>query len=127
MKQQLSYLILTSFLLTSGCWATEAVTNYPFENEEEQMITVLFSNNHTIQNESSFYDALLEFQQLYPDYDLPLTIVYEDERDIIQYFEITEFPTLLVIDGQTVELRIEGHHGKDDILNKLNSIVPQQM
>lgn len=126
MKQPLTYLILISFLFTTGCWSKQ-VSNNPLAKENTEQMTVLFSDENSIYEEASFYDALLEMQRLYPEYQFPFQIVYASDRDVIRYFNITTYPTMIVFNGDEIELRIEGVHAKDDIIKKLTEVLNPQL
>lgn len=116
MKRHLSFLLFTSILYTSGCWSSTIAEEHPLHKDVEEPIIVLFSDEHSLREESSFYDALLELQQIYPDVSVPLKIVYGDERGIIRHYDIMKYPTMLILNQGGIKLRIEGSHPKEDIV-----------
>ncbi|OLO40727.1 hypothetical protein BTR23_04435 [Alkalihalophilus pseudofirmus] len=120
MRQHISYLLLTTFLFTSGCWSSAATTN-PLATDNTEYMTVLFSNEESLLEEASFYDALLEMQRLFPDKHFPFQIVYASERNVIRYFNVNTYPTLMVLSGDDIHLVIEGKHSKEDIIDMLTS------
>ncbi|MEB1809917.1 MAG: hypothetical protein LPK26_21920 [Bacillaceae bacterium] len=120
MRHHLSYLLLSTFLITTGCWSSEATTN-PLATDNTEYMTVLFSNEESILEEASFYDALLEMQRLFPEHHFPFQIVYASERNVIRYFNVSTYPTLMVLSGDDVHLVIEGTHSKEEIINLLTT------
>ena len=118
MKRQLSYFVFSSFLLT-GCWDVNSAVQQPILTNEDENVVVLFSDDHSLQEESSFYDALLEVQQSHPQYAIPLRIIGEQERSIIRHYNINQYPTLLIINTEGINLRIEGSHPKEEIVTLL--------
>jgi hypothetical protein len=114
-------MILSSILLLNSCLSATSSLENPLQQTEEP-ITVLFSDSSTIQDEKTYYDALLELQQNYPN-DMPsFFIIDATERDAIRYFNIEQFPTMLVLTGDQENLRMEGIIPKDEILANLIEI-----
>jgi hypothetical protein len=114
-------MILSSILLLNSCLSATSSLENPLQQTEEP-ITVLFSDSSTIQDEKTYYDALLELKQNYPN-DMPsFFIIDATERDAIRYFNIEQFPTMLVLTGDQENLRMEGIISKDEILANLIEI-----
>ncbi|WP_078554963.1 hypothetical protein [Bacillus alkalicellulosilyticus] len=124
MKHSISYMLLLTFLfIQTGCWSSEAAITNPYELEDEEYITLLFSNDSSLNYESSFYDALLELRKQYPEHEIPFDIINSENRDIIRYYNITEYPTLIILEGSSIVLRIEGKRDKEVIKTKLYEII----
>jgi hypothetical protein len=109
------------FLLGSCFSAASSIEN-PLQQHSEETITVLFSDSSKMQDEKTYYDALLELKQHYPSNTPSLLIIDADERDAIRYFNIEQFPTMLVLTGEQENLRMEGTFSKDEILAHLKEV-----
>lgn len=84
---------------------------------------VLFSDEKSINKEANYYDALLEIQKNYPDESFPFQFVYSNNKEAVKYFNITTFPTLLILNpDETVLLRLENSYLKDEIIEKILSV-----
>ncbi|OIJ09747.1 hypothetical protein BKP35_14745 [Anaerobacillus arseniciselenatis] len=112
-----SYIFLLMFL--SSCNNNEVLSNYPFLQKEDEHITILFSDDHYIHEEGNYYDALLDVKRRYPELIRSFNIIHSSDRDLIRYFEISEFPTLLVIHNEKITIRVEGSLQKNEILQTL--------
>ncbi|MGO4887950.1 small peptidoglycan-associated lipoprotein [Anaerobacillus sp. MEB173] len=119
MKQHFCLLIFTSLFLTSGCWANASIESASYFSMDEQVVTVLFSDELYIQDEGNYYDALLDFNNKFPNFISSIHIVLSDEKDLIRHFEISDYPTLLIIDENDVKARIEGPQSTNEILGEL--------
>ncbi|MFC0558769.1 hypothetical protein ACFFH4_06860 [Halalkalibacter alkalisediminis] len=123
MDKYIELMIVSSIFLLSSCFSTTASSiENPLLQHEEETITVLFSDSSKMQDEKTYYDALLELKQDYPSNIPSLLIVDANERDLIRYFNIEQFPTMLVLTGEQEDLRMEGTFSKDEILAHLVEI-----
>lgn len=125
LKQKLLWLMLSPLLFTSACWASNASSN-PLATSHEQMMTVLFSNEQSLRDEAEYYDALLELQHTHPDESLPFQIIYSSDKEMIKFFQIEQYPTLVVLYGDEIKLRIEGMHKKEEIIKQLEDTLQIQ-
>ncbi|MFC0470585.1 hypothetical protein ACFFHM_08765 [Halalkalibacter kiskunsagensis] len=121
MDKYIELMILSSILLLNSCFSQASSIENPIQQTEET-ITVLFSDSSTIQDEKTYYDALLELKQNYPSEMPSFFIIDANERDAIRYFNIDQFPTMLVLTGDKENLRMEGTFPKDEILANLIEI-----
>jgi len=119
MDKYIELMIISSILLLSSCFQTTSSVESPLQQHEEETITVLFSDSSKIQDEKTYYDALLELKQHYPGNVPALLIIDANERDAIRYFNIQQFPTMIVLTGEKENLRMEGTFTKDEILAHL--------
>ncbi|WP_169819239.1 hypothetical protein [Anaerobacillus arseniciselenatis] len=106
-------------MFLSSCNNNEVLSNYPFLQKEDEHITILFSDDHYIHEEGNYYDALLDVKRRYPELIRSFNIIHSSDRDLIRYFEISEFPTLLVIHNEKITIRVEGSLQKNEILQTL--------
>ncbi len=122
MNKFLGMMIISSFVLLNACVSSASTLENPLEGYTEETLTVLFSDSSTLQNENGYYEALLELQRTYLADTPSFIIIDATEREIIRYYKIEEFPTMLVLTGEQENLRIEGAHSKDEILAHLIEI-----
>ncbi|WP_096189283.1 hypothetical protein [Evansella halocellulosilytica] len=122
MKGILTVLFILSICTMNGCQSTDIRANYPFlEVKGNTPVTVLFSNDHNIENESSYYEALLDFKQTHPEHLESINVVSSEETSLVSYYDIHTFPTLLIIDDVDVLLRIEGLKDSSEIFLELEA------
>ncbi|KHF40843.1 hypothetical protein [Halalkalibacter okhensis] len=122
MDKCIELMIIGSILLLSSCFSTASSMENPLEQHTDETITVLFSDSSSMQDEKTYYDALLELKQNHPSEMPSFLIIDADERDAIRYFNIEQFPTMLVITGSHEDLRMEGIFTKDEILTQLMEV-----
>ncbi|GAE28022.1 small peptidoglycan-associated lipoprotein [Halalkalibacter wakoensis JCM 9140] len=119
MDKYIEVMIIGSILLLNSCFSTASSIENPLPQHQDETITVLFSDSSTLQDEKTYYDALLELQQIYPANMPSFFIIDAGDRDVIRYFNIEKFPTMLVLTGDEEDLRMEGTYTKDEILAHL--------
>lgn len=124
-QQQFTWIMLTLLLLTSAC-AGNTKSEPPIVTSSGQMMTILFSNEQSLRDEADFYDALLELQQSFPDESVPLQIIYSNEKEKVKHFKVAQYPTLIVLEGHEVKLRMEGLHEKEEIMRMLKNTLQVQ-
>ena len=122
-----AFILMSSCFYLSSCSSQqEIVTSYPFLNESESsdtVVTILFSDEHNHRKEHNYYDALIDAQQKYPNKISNVNIVPEAERELIDYYEVDSYPTLILIKDMDVKLRIEGIQEYSSISSKLEVIL----
>lgn len=116
-----SILFITIFFNTSCLHDDTTSTSQPVVEYENLPTTYLFSNLDRMEEESSYYDALLDFRRSYPDYIQTINIVSATDQELVQYFEIEVYPTLVVIFDSRVEVRIEGFKDSWEIYSLLEA------
>ncbi|WP_100404626.1 YbbN family protein [Bacillus solitudinis] len=109
-------------IMLSSCLSSASTNENPFNQIEGETLTVLFSDSRFIRDENSYYDALLELQQEHPGRIPPFIIVDKNEREKIKYYDVVEFPTMLVVSQESISLRMEGPHPKEQILKQLKEV-----
>lgn len=109
--------------INAGCFnEDESISSsQPVFKSENTHITYLFSNNERMEDESSYYDALLDFRRKYPDQINTISIVSSNDEELVNYFEVEIYPTLLVIYDLNVKVRIEGFKDSQEIYSLLES------
>jgi hypothetical protein len=106
-------------LMTSCSKSEEIITNYPFLQKKDENITLLFSDEHYISAEGDYYDALLDVKKKYPEKIRSFNIIQSSDRDLVRYYQIEEYPTLLVLHNDLITIRVEGALKKYEILTML--------
>lgn len=117
------FFLLFLFLLLTCCSFSNASNKNPIKTSQTEPMIVLFSDENSIDKEADYYDALLEIQKLYPDDSLPFQFVYSNNKEAIKYFNITTFPTLIVINpDETILLRLENSYLKEEIVHEILNV-----
>ncbi|SDN23487.1 hypothetical protein [Alkalicoccus daliensis] len=113
------------WMMLPSCQHDNLSSKYPYLNNEEELVTLLFTENAESEpaDHHAYYDALLDFQQEYPDALSKVHAVDETDHQLMQYYEVTDFPAMIILDGEEVQLRLEGSNDytviKDEIKNKV--------
>ncbi|MCK0470593.1 hypothetical protein [Halalkalibacter sp. APA_J-10(15)] len=119
MDKYIMVFLLSSMFILTACVSVASTEENPLNHPDDEMVTVLFSDSTSIQDENTYYDAFLTLQQHFEDEMLTFIIVDLNERDVIRYFEINEFPTMIVVTGENEHLRMEGILTEEEIITEL--------
>lgn len=121
-KYTLLFLLFFLILLTS-CQSSSATNKNPLKTSDTSPMIILFSDENSIDKEANYYDALLEIQKNYRNESLPFQFVYSNNKEAVEYFQITSFPTLIILDtDETILLRLEKSHTKEEIVKKILAV-----
>jgi hypothetical protein len=115
----LSIPLITVLAILSSCQFTPALSYVPIDLKDGQIHTILFSSPDDRFDERNYYQALLNLQNKYPDKLKSIKVYEKENNDLIEYFNVTTFPTLLVLDGENIKVKIEGNRDIDHIMNNL--------
>ncbi|WP_078576059.1 hypothetical protein [Salipaludibacillus agaradhaerens] len=118
--------LISFFCILSSCSNTKNISdNYPFLNDTEDNVpvTLLFSNESDLAEEHIYYDALIDVQQSYPDKLSNVIVISQEEDELIDYYNIDTYPTLLILDDLHIKLRIEGPQGLANIYEEVEFIL----
>ncbi|GAF63915.1 hypothetical protein [Alkalihalobacillus trypoxylicola] len=118
--------VFSGVLFFSGCNDTALSNDISFLNATDEQITVLFSDSKQIKKEDNYYEAFLELQGDNPDTVEPFIIIDKEDRKYIRYFNVDTFPTMIVLEGDYEQLRLEGPLSKDKILHSLKEVIQQR-
>lgn len=113
------------FFVVPSCSKNEVLSDHPYLLKKNENITILFSDDHSIHHEGNYYDALLDVKRNYPEKIRSFNIIHSSERDLVRFYEITQYPTLLVVHNQDVAVRIEGFLQKQEISELLEQAILQ--
>ncbi|MBU9710281.1 thioredoxin family protein [Evansella tamaricis] len=126
------FIIPLCFILI-GCQSQEvksthdSIPSFSDEGFHSSPMTFLFSNDERIEDENSYYDALLNFKRRYPDCLDTVKIVSTSEKELAEYYNIMVYPTLIVVDEVGVLIRIEGYKEMPEIVGVLEAtLVPEE-
>ncbi|OIJ13311.1 hypothetical protein BKP37_12495 [Anaerobacillus alkalilacustris] len=121
MKKRLTISFIPIFLLLlTNCSSNKEVSiDYPFLQKKDENITILFSDELFINEEGKYYDALLDINRRYPDKLRSFNIIDSSERVLVTHYEITEFPTLIILHNDDIKIRVAGALKKHEILQAL--------
>lgn len=116
--------LLFLFLISTSCVSSNSVDKNPIAKSPDQPMIVLFSDENSLYKEANYYDALLELQNLYADKKIPFQFVFSHNKEAVEYFNITTFPTLIIIDtDDTILLRMENSYLKEEIVAKILNVI----
>jgi hypothetical protein len=123
MKEFVVYILLSSFFILASCESHQAAppdgASAFLDSSADNIITLLFSDDDHIDDENSYFNALLDFKKDYPDLIGSIDIVNSEDNDLRSAFNIQSFPALLVIDNSEVVVQVEGAQTSNTILNLL--------
>lgn len=118
-----SFIPIFLFILTSCINNEEVIADYPFLLKKDENITLLFSDEDFINAEGSYYDALLDIKKRSPKTIRSINIIHSSDRELVRHYEISEYPTLLVIHNENITIRAEGPLQKAEILLILEEVL----
>jgi protein-disulfide isomerase-like protein with CxxC motif len=76
--------------------------------------------------EKDYYNALLDIQKKFPDEVNSFQIIIQkDNNKMIEDYEISTYPTLLILDDNKIKIRIEGNQTQNFIYEKLEKVYEQ--
>src|SRR5690625_1454552 len=106
MNKVFHIIFVSTFFLLYSCMSSTAQMEKELPRFSTNTATVLFSDPTSFQTESTYYDALLELQTTYDIHSV--FIVDANEHELIQHYDIKQFPTILVLFENKDKLRLEG-------------------
>ncbi|WP_417900688.1 hypothetical protein ABN702_10995 [Bacillus haimaensis] len=108
-------LITLSFFILSSCQENNTITHVKFPEHSKTL--VFFTDESNIQDESTYYDAILDLKGLYPNEVANLMVVpLREEKTLYKQFNIKSTPSLLVVLDNEVVTQIDGTRQKEDII-----------
>ncbi len=113
------FILFSTMCILTACVSVASTEENPLNYPDNETITVLFSDSSSLQDEHTYYDAYLALQQHYDEEIPSIIIVDADDRDAIRFFEINQFPTMLILTGKTEHVRLEGVLTEEAILAEL--------
>jgi hypothetical protein len=107
--------ITLSFFILSSCQENRTITHIQFPDDARTL--VFFSDESDIQNESTYYDAIIDLKRSFPDEVANLKVIHSDSEKILyKQFNIKTTPSLIVVHQNEVVTQVEGRKQKEDII-----------
>ena len=106
-------------MFLSSCQPAETATITIQGNSDEKQL-LFFSDESNIHREANYYDALLELKKQFPREISNMKVVSSSEqKNIYKQYNISEYPSLLVVYKSEVLTLIEGNVSKKEILEPI--------
>jgi hypothetical protein len=132
MKRYTVLSLTVIFFLLGSCQSVNTINHQtPPDNisdENPGTKIVLFYNRDTEDLEKEYYEALFDFTDAYPKKDIEIELVQSDKYDdLSQRYEVIQCPTLILIQGEKVQLRIEGDKKREYIFKHLSEVIESKV
>lgn len=117
----LPLIILTSFFFTTAsCQNNEIDEELSFDHHTKQIL--FFSDESKYQLEASYYDALIELKQHYPEeIKNMMTLSPENAEKYYEWFDVKECPALIVVYNDQIVVRVNGENSKHEIIEPIST------
>ncbi|TYS70761.1 hypothetical protein FZC76_02375 [Sutcliffiella horikoshii] len=113
-----------SFFILSSCQENQSITHIQFPDDSRTL--VFFTDESNLQDESTYYDAIIDLKSSFPDEVANLKVVHsEDEKILYKQFNVKETPSLIVVHDNEVVTQIEGSKPKKDIVVSIEQALNQ--
>ncbi|WP_059104974.1 hypothetical protein [Shouchella shacheensis] len=123
---KVTVMVAVVFFLSGCSFFTSSSASAPLHDEEDGMVTILFSDRNSMEEETNYYNALLDVQN--QNSEVPSFILCESsDKEAVDYYGVNEYPTMLVLDGDQEKLRVEGVQKRELIYHKLSALIPTSM
>lgn len=104
-----------SFFILSSCQENQSITHIQFPDDSRTL--VFFTDESNLQDESTYYDAIIDLKNSFPDEVANLKVVHsENEKLLYKQFNVKATPSLIVVHDNEVVTQIEGSKPKKDIV-----------
>lgn len=104
-----------SFFILSSCQENQSITHVQFPDDAHTL--VFFSDESNLQDEHTYYDAIIDLRNSFPDEVANLKVVHsENEKILYKQFNVKSTPSLIVIHHNEVVTQVEGSKQKEDIV-----------
>ncbi|WP_017753560.1 thioredoxin domain-containing protein [Calidifontibacillus oryziterrae] len=126
MKKKLGSIFLSMFLLTA-CNTVDGDSISDINLEGEGYHLLFFSDEEKIKLENNYYDVLLDLRKEFPNEMADVILVQStNKNEKLKKFDVSVYPTLIVIKDGEVLTRIEGKQSKREIMNHLKKAMEDQ-
>ncbi len=113
-----------SFFILSSCQENQSITHIQFPDDSRTL--VFFTDESNLQDESTYYDAIIDLKNSFPDEVANLKVVHsEDEKILYKQFNVKATPSLIVVHDNEVVTQIEGSKPKKDIVVSIEQALNQ--
>ncbi|WP_458414046.1 thioredoxin domain-containing protein [Schinkia sp. CFF1] len=119
MKMKLGFLFLSMFLL-AACNTVDGDAVSKINLDGEGYHILFFSDDEKIKLENNYYDVMLDLRKKFPNEMADVVLVQStNKNEKIKKFDVSVYPTLIVIKDGEEKARIEGKKSKREIMNHL--------
>lgn len=119
MKMKLGFLFLSMFLL-AACNTVDGDAVSKINLDGEGYHILFFSDDEKIKLENNYYDVMLDLRKKFPNEMADVVLVQStNKNEKIKKFDVSVYPTLIVIKDGEEKTRIEGKKSKREIMNHL--------
>jgi len=113
-----------SFFILSSCQENPSITHIQFPDDSRTL--VFFTDESNLQDESTYYDAIIDLKRSFPDEVANLKVVHsENEKILYKQFNVKATPSLIVVHDNEVVTQIEGSKPKNDIVVSIEQALNQ--
>ncbi|ART76184.1 hypothetical protein B4U37_09085 [Sutcliffiella horikoshii] len=113
-----------SFFILSSCQENQSITHIQFPDDSRTL--VFFTDESNLQDESTYYDAIIDLKNSFPDEVANLKVVHsENEKLLYKQFNVKATPSLIVVHDNEVVTQIEGSKPKKDIVVSIEQALNQ--
>lgn len=113
-----------SFFILSSCQENQSITHIQFPDDSRTL--VFFTDESNLQDESTYYDAIIDLKNSFPDEVANLKVVHsENEKLLYKQFNVKATPSLIVVHDNEVVTQIEGSKPKKDIVISIEQALNQ--
>lgn len=113
-----------SFFILSSCQENQSITHIQFPDDSRTL--VFFTDESNLQDESTYYDAIIDLKSSFPDEVANLKVVHsENEKILYKQFNVKATPSLIVVHDNEVVTQIEGSKPKKDIVVSIEQALNQ--
>ncbi|WP_226681052.1 thioredoxin domain-containing protein [Sutcliffiella horikoshii] len=115
---------MLSFFILSSCQENQSITHIQFPDDSRTL--VFFTDESNLQDESTYYDAIIDLKNSFPDEVANLKVVHsENEKLLYKQFNVKATPSLIVVHDNEVVTQIEGSKPKKDIVVSIEQALNQ--
>lgn len=123
MKKKLGLIFLSVFFL-SACNTVDSDAVSKIKLDSEGYTLLFFSDEEKIKLENNYYDVLLDLRKKFPNEMADVILVQStNKNEKIKKFNVSVYPTLIVIKDGEEKTRIEGKKSKREIMNHLMNAI----
>ncbi|WP_404351257.1 hypothetical protein LG311_08680 [Sutcliffiella horikoshii] len=113
-----------SFFILSSCQENQSITHIQFPDDSRTL--VFFTDESNLQDESTYYDAIIDLKNSFPDEVANLKVIHsENEKILYKQFNVKATPSLIVVHDNEVVTQIEGSKPKKDIVVSIEQALNQ--
>lgn len=118
-------LLILSLICLSSCEKSiNPITDLNFNKNSTQLL--FFTDENNIQNESTYYDALLEIKKDYPKAIANMKVFSSTDKGDLGKYEVASYPTIMVIYKNKIITEIKGNVPKQEIIEQIKNTLNEK-